>query len=147
MVILKDVNCYRYLIEKKWFHQLKSYVGIEVVDDEDVDDYGPIPLLGQVDNKSLFKEDGLEIREHMIDELDYILVPEEAWVLLVDKFGIMEGQEPIERKVVEHGMYVKYCKVEVYLMKFELALYSNTEDIRMKKFSKSDTIGTISMFS
>ena len=100
-----------------------------------------------MDNKSLFKEDGLEIREHMIDELDYILVPEEAWVLLVDKFGIMEGQEPIERKVVEHGMYVKYCKVEVYLMKFELALYSNTEDIRMKKFSKSDTIGTISMFS
>jgi len=138
-----------YLIEKKWFQQLKSYIGIEdgdLLDTEVVDgsyDLGPIPLLGPVDNKPLFQEDGMEIREHMIDELDYFLVPEEAWVLLVYKFSIMEGQEPIERKVVEHGMFVKYCKVEVYLMKFELAQNNNIEDTRMKKFSKSDTIEQI----
>ena len=57
---------------------------------------------GPVDNSPLFKndpEEPSELREHMIDELDFVLVPDEAWQLLVDEFNITPGQEPIARKV------------------------------------------------
>lgn len=49
----------------------------------------PLPLDGDV----------LAIKEHLIDELDYILVPTEGWNKLVSWYGLTEGQEPIARKV------------------------------------------------
>ena len=76
----------------------------------------------------------------MIDEIDYVLVPEEAWDILINKFGLSEGSVPVKRKVVEHGMFVKHCKVEVYFIEFQLAENSNLEETRKKKFSKSDTL-------
>jgi len=132
-----------YLVDNHWFKQLKKYVGLESTMYDtggggEVGDESANP--GPVDNKPLFKEDGSDIRDHMIDELDYALVPEEAWTLLVDRFGVSEGQEPVKRKVVEHGMFVKHCKVEVYFIEFQLAENSNLEETRKKKFSKSDTL-------
>lgn len=53
---------------------------------------------GPIDNSPLFK-DG-ELREHMIDELDYVLVPEEAWEVLVKRHGVQDGQSPVARKVI-----------------------------------------------
>lgn len=41
----------------------------------------------------------LAIKEHLIDELDYILVPTEGWNKLVSWYGLTEAQEPIARKV------------------------------------------------
>ena len=100
---------------------------------------------GPIDNKTLFKDrdPSCDIREHMIDEMDYVLVPEEGWVMLVNKFGLEEGQEAIARKVVEHGMFVKHCKVEVYYIEFQLAENSDLDKIIRKKFSKSDTLGQL----
>lgn len=43
--------------------------------------------------------DVLAIKEHLIDELDYILVPTEGWNKLVIWYGLTDGQEPIARKV------------------------------------------------
>lgn len=48
---------------------------------------------------SLTDGDVLAIKEHLIDELDYILVPTEGWNKLVSWYGLTEGQEPIARKV------------------------------------------------
>lgn len=63
-----------------------------------------------------FLDDGSgEIKDHLIDELDYVLLPEEAWELLVKWYGLMEGQQVIARKVVEYGMFVKHCKVGICL--------------------------------
>lgn len=39
------------------------------------------------------------LKEHLIDELDYVLVPTEAWNKLVCWYGCLEGQRPIVRKV------------------------------------------------
>lgn len=39
------------------------------------------------------------LKEHLIDELDYVLVPTEAWDKLANWYGCMEGQKPIVRKV------------------------------------------------
>ena len=33
----------------------------------------------------------------MINEMDYVLVPEEAWEKLVEKFGLSDGQQPVRR--------------------------------------------------
>lgn len=43
--------------------------------------------------------DVLAIKEHLIDELDYILVPTEGWNKLVSWYGVKEYQEAIARKV------------------------------------------------
>ena len=118
---------------------------------------------GPIDNKPLWKEDGSDIREHMIDEMDYVLVPEEAWDMLVAEFGIEDNlggtSSAVKRKVVEHGMFVKQFKVrnplrpsvafmllfkvEVYYIEFQLAENSNLEEQKKKKFSKSDTLEEI----
>lgn len=39
------------------------------------------------------------LKDHLIDELDYVLVPTEAWNKLVSWYGCLEGQRPIVRKV------------------------------------------------
>lgn len=43
--------------------------------------------------------DAQSLKEHLIDELDYILLPTEGWNKLVSWYTLMEGQEPIARKV------------------------------------------------
>ncbi len=44
-------------------------------------------------------------------------------------------------KVVEHGLYMKHCKVEVYLLEFKLSLHSNQNEVVCKQFSRADTVG------
>uniref|UniRef100_A0A673AM62 Ubiquitin carboxyl-terminal hydrolase n=1 Tax=Sphaeramia orbicularis TaxID=375764 RepID=A0A673AM62_9TELE len=83
------------------------------------------------------------LKEHLIDELDYVLVPTEAWNKLVSWYGCLEGQRPIVRKVVEHGMFVKHCKVEVYLLELNLCENDNMDNVVTRHFSKADTIDTI----
>ena len=105
-------------MDNHWFKQLKKYVGLEGANYDsggsaEACDESSNP--GPIDNKPLWKEDGSDIREHMIDEMDYVLVPEEAWDMLVAEFGIEDNIEgsssAVKRKVVEHGMFVKQFKV------------------------------------
>lgn len=44
-------------------------------------------------------------------------------------------------QVVEHGMFVKHCKVEVYLLELNLCENDNMEKVVTRHFSKADTIG------
>ncbi|XP_013913017.1 PREDICTED: ubiquitin carboxyl-terminal hydrolase 4 [Thamnophis sirtalis] len=62
---------------------------------------------------------------------------------LVDWYGCMEGQKPIVRKVVEYGLFVKHCKVEVYLLELKLCQNSDPTNLVDSYFSKADTIATI----
>lgn len=82
-----------------------------------------------------------KLKENLIDELDYMLVPEEAWLKLVDWYGMMDGQVSIGRKVIEQGLFVKHRKVEVYLMDLKLCSYRDMETIVTETFSRADTIG------
>ena len=45
------------------------------------------------------------------------------------------------RKVIEQGMFVKHCKVEVYLMDLKLCNNSHIDDVLTHQFSRADTIG------
>ncbi|XP_035384331.1 ubiquitin carboxyl-terminal hydrolase 15 isoform X3 [Electrophorus electricus] len=47
------------------------------------------------------------------------------------------------QEVVEQGMFVKHCKVEVYLTELKLCEDSNMDNIVTRRFSKADTIDTI----
>uniref|UniRef100_A0A3B3ZK35 Ubiquitin carboxyl-terminal hydrolase n=1 Tax=Periophthalmus magnuspinnatus TaxID=409849 RepID=A0A3B3ZK35_9GOBI len=131
-----------YLVDSHWFKQWKKYVGFDSWDKYQMGDQNVYP--GPVDNSGLLRDgDVLAIKEHLIDELDYILVPTEGWNKLISWYGLTEGQKPIERKVVEQGMFVKHCKVEVYLTELKLCEDSNMDDVITRRFSKADTIDMI----
>ncbi|XP_072026570.1 ubiquitin carboxyl-terminal hydrolase 4-like [Amphiura filiformis] len=131
-----------FLIDSKWFKQWKKYVGFDSWDAYNMGNSSFNP--GPIDNSGLIK-DGTEnhLKEHLIDDLDYILVPQEAWDKLVEWYGSIESQEPIDRKVVEYGMFVKHCKVEVYLMELKLCENGKPDKFVTQQFSKADTIETI----
>ncbi|KAL4612787.1 ubiquitin carboxyl-terminal hydrolase 15 isoform X3 [Arapaima gigas] len=131
-----------YLVDSRWFKQWKKYVGFDSWDKYQMGDQNVYP--GPVDNSGLLKDgDVLALKEHLIDELDYILVPTEGWNKLVSWYGLVENQEPIARKVVEQGMFVKHCKVEVYLTELKLCEDSDMDNVITRRFSKADTIDTI----
>ncbi|XP_014678376.1 PREDICTED: ubiquitin carboxyl-terminal hydrolase 4-like [Priapulus caudatus] len=127
-----------YLIDSRWFKQFKKYIGFDNWDTLGAGEQSSFP--GPIDNAPLFKEDRKALREHLIEEVDMVLVPEEAWKRLVSWYDTVEGQEPIARQVVEHGMFVKQCKVEVYLVEFKLCQNNDLENYVTQQFSKADTI-------
>lgn len=127
-----------YLVDAKWFKQWKKYVGFDDWDKTFMGEKDVFP--GPVDNSPLLKEGKEELKDHLIDELDYILLPKEGWEKIVESYGITEGQPPIKRKVIEQGMFVKHCKVEVYLMDVKLCENSNLSENVTLSFSRCDTI-------
>ena len=94
----------RFLVDNHWFRQASSYLAGESANP------------GPIDNKPLWREDGSDIRDYMIVELDYVLVPEEAWDMLLAEFGLeynLASTSPaVKRYVVEHGVFVKHFKVK-----------------------------------
>uniref|UniRef100_A0A8C7XYA3 Ubiquitin carboxyl-terminal hydrolase n=1 Tax=Oryzias sinensis TaxID=183150 RepID=A0A8C7XYA3_9TELE len=133
---------FRFLIDSRWFKQWKKYVGFDSWDMYNVGERSLYP--GPIDNSGLFSDQETQaLKEHLIDELDYVLVPTEAWNKLVSWYGCLEGQRAIVRKVVEHGMFVKHCKVEVYLLELNLCENDNMDNVVTRHFSKADTIDTI----
>lgn len=50
-------------------------------------------------------------------------------------------------QVVEQGMFVKHCKVEVYLTELKLCENGNMNNVVTRRFSKADTIGMPNIFN
>ena len=78
-----------------------------------------------------------------MEELDYFILPEAAWNMLTCWYGLSQNSRAIARKVVEHGMYMKHNKVEVYLLEFKLTLYPNMNVTKVRSFSRADTVGDL----
>ncbi|NWV01188.1 UBP4 hydrolase, partial [Upupa epops] len=131
-----------FLVDYRWFKQWKKYVGFDSWDMFGTGDPGLFP--GPIDNSRLFNDTETQtLKEHLIDELDYVLIPTEAWNKLVMWYGCIDGQQPIVRKVVEYGVFVKHYKVEVYLPELKLGESSDPHNLISCHFSKADTIATI----
>jgi ubiquitin carboxyl-terminal hydrolase 4/11/15 len=75
-----------------------------------------------------------------MEELNYFLLSETAWNKLTSWYGLEEQSTVIARKVVEHGMYMRHCKVEVYRLEFKLTIYPNIDDFKYHSFSQGDTV-------
>uniref|UniRef100_A0A2K6MRQ4 Ubiquitin carboxyl-terminal hydrolase n=1 Tax=Rhinopithecus bieti TaxID=61621 RepID=A0A2K6MRQ4_RHIBE len=104
-----------YLVDSRWFKQWKKYVGFDSWDKYQMGDQNVYP--GPIDNSGLLKE-GTKI----------------SW------YNFISGLGP---PVVEQGMFVKHCKVEVYLTELKLCENGNMNNVVTRRFSKADTIDTI----
>lgn len=82
-----------------------------------------------------------KLKNHLIDELDYTLLPSKAWEKLSEWYGVSDLESVVSRQVVEHGMFVKHCKVEVYLVELKLCHNSDMETHHIRPFSRADNIG------
>ena len=84
---------------------------------------GPNPFdhPGPIDNTKLFVEKWIngkqqrktksELRKNVIDRIDYEIIVKEPCILLMEEFGLTSGQEPLDRKVIEDGLYNKMLKL------------------------------------
>ena len=89
----------------------------------------------------LIDDSSVDLKVGMIDQLDYYLLPSEAWEKLSTWYGVSDGQKAVERKVISQGLYVKHLKVEVYLTDVKLSLFTNQDKVEVKKFSKASKLG------
>ena len=85
--------------------------------------------------------DAHTLKKHLIDELDYNLLPEEGWFKLVSWYGVTLDQQALPKKVLEHGLFVKNLKIEVYLREVKLSQHSDPETLITREFSRGDTVG------
>nr|XP_017209945.1 ubiquitin carboxyl-terminal hydrolase 15-like [Danio rerio] len=90
-----------FLVDSRWFKLWRKFVGFDSWDRQQTGQQSAYP--GPVDNSGLLSEgDGLLLRDHLIDELDYILLPADGWRRLISWYGLKEGQQPIARQVHTH---------------------------------------------
>uniref|UniRef100_A0A7N6AH14 Ubiquitin carboxyl-terminal hydrolase n=1 Tax=Anabas testudineus TaxID=64144 RepID=A0A7N6AH14_ANATE len=122
--------CCRYVMERRWFEQWKEFV--------ENGDQNSSSFPGQIDNSELFEDlDSYHLKERLVENEDFVLVPAEAWHKLLAWYGIVDGQPPLERKVVD---LPSTLKVEVYPVEIFLCLHSNMENVITAQFSRADTI-------
>ena len=132
---------YWYLISFWWFRRWRRYVGYDKWNKSNAGSVLIKP--GPIDNTSLLDQG--KLRRQQVDEIDYKLVPEEAWYKLLSWYGIIGDSMEIRRQVVEYGKVVKRCKVKVYHLELKLkaCLYHNEEDYKIVTLSRCDTIHTL----
>uniref|UniRef100_A0A672ZXN4 Ubiquitin carboxyl-terminal hydrolase n=1 Tax=Sphaeramia orbicularis TaxID=375764 RepID=A0A672ZXN4_9TELE len=93
---------------------------------------------GQIDNTELFEDlDSYHLKERLVENEDFVLVPAEAWHKLLSWYGMVDGQPPLERKVVD---LPSTLKVEVYPVQVFLCLHSNMDNVVTAQFSRTDSI-------
>ncbi|XP_046682904.1 ubiquitin carboxyl-terminal hydrolase 4-like isoform X1 [Homalodisca vitripennis] len=129
------------LVCSKWFETFKSYVGL----DNNVERNNTAMPPGPIDNTLLLAEKtGTELAEGLVENLDYVAVPESAWELLRDWYGLAEYQEPIQRKVINLANPPENePKLEVYLIKLNLFQNSEFTSYYEYAFSAMDKISDI----
>ncbi|CAK8690310.1 unnamed protein product [Clavelina lepadiformis] len=129
-----------FLVDSRWYQQWERYTTnhLCLLDSQDKSEsLHP----GPIDNSSLFDAKAShEIREHLVEDADYKLLPEQAWKILKESYGVIEDQTAIERKVVEKGEYIKKKVIEIYPLKLKLCNYKNKEALVVKKYSVTTTI-------
>ncbi|KAJ8015965.1 hypothetical protein DPEC_G00002180 [Dallia pectoralis] len=122
-----------YLVERRWYEQWKEYL--------ETGDQNSSSFPGQIDNTELFEElDSYHLKERLVENEDFVLIPAEAWHKLLSWYGIVDDQPALARKVVDLPSTVK---VEVYPVEIFLCLHSNMENVVKAHFSRADHIYTI----
>lgn len=122
-----------YVVDRRWFDQWKEFV--------ETGDQNSTSFPGQIDNAELFEDlDSYHLKDRLVEDEDFVLVPAEAWHKLLSWYGMVDDQPPLERKVVD---LPSTLKVEVYPIEIFLCLHSNMENAITTKFSRTDSIHSI----
>ncbi|KAF5734371.1 Ubiquitin carboxyl-terminal hydrolase 10 [Tripterygium wilfordii] len=125
---LKEGDLY-YVVSKRWFSSWRRYVGLnddadygqssdshsmDVVPSKIGDRPGPINNSDVVQSGSDSEGDEPELRRTLMEELDYVLVPQEVWEKLVEWY---KGGPALPRKLICQG---NTFSVEVYPLSLNL---------------------------
>ncbi|XP_065845344.1 ubiquitin carboxyl-terminal hydrolase 15-like [Oscarella lobularis] len=130
-----------YIVDSRWFKQWKRYVGWDTWDQSSKGNESAMP--GPIDNSNLLTESG-SLKQHLTETFDFVLLSEIAWKHLVSWFGVVDGQSPIERTVIQQGLYVKSLKVEVYLTEVKLNVYGRDKKDEVKAtFSRAEKLRNV----
>ncbi|KAM9855966.1 ubiquitin carboxyl-terminal hydrolase 11 [Aulostomus maculatus] len=122
-----------YVVERRWFEQWKEFV--------ETGDQNASSFPGQIDNTELFEDlDSYHLKERLVENEDFVLVPVDVWHKLLSWYGQVEDQPPLERKVVD---LPSTLKVEVYPVEIFLCLHSNMENVTTAQFSRTDNIQSV----
>uniref|UniRef100_A0A667XQ14 ubiquitinyl hydrolase 1 n=1 Tax=Myripristis murdjan TaxID=586833 RepID=A0A667XQ14_9TELE len=122
-----------YVVERRWYEQWKEFV--------ETGDQNSSSFPGQIDNTELFEDlDSYHLKERLVENEDFVLVPAEAWHKLLAWYGMVDGQPALERKVVD---LPSTLKVEVYPVEIFLCLHSNMDNAITAQFSRADRIHSI----
>ncbi|XP_038154331.1 ubiquitin carboxyl-terminal hydrolase 11 [Cyprinodon tularosa] len=119
-----------YIVDRRWFEQWREFV--------ESGDQNSSSFPGRIDNAELFEDlDSFHLKERLVENEDFTLVPAAAWNKLLLWYGMMDGQPALERKVVD---LPSTMKVEVYPVEVFLCLHSNMENMVSARFSRTDSI-------
>ncbi|XP_065845579.1 ubiquitin carboxyl-terminal hydrolase 15-like isoform X2 [Oscarella lobularis] len=130
-----------YIVDSRWFKQWKRYVGWDAWDQSSKGNESAMP--GPIDNSNLLTESG-SLKQHLTETFDFVLLSEIAWKHLVSWFGVVDGQSPVERTVIQQGLYVKSLKVEVYLTEVKLNVYGRDKKDEVKAtFSRAEKLRNV----
>ncbi|XP_076860166.1 ubiquitin carboxyl-terminal hydrolase 11 [Brachyhypopomus gauderio] len=122
-----------YVVGSRWFDLWKEYVK--------TGDQNAPSFPGQIDNAELFEDlDSYRLKERLVENEDFVLVPADAWHMLVSWYGLVDDQPALERKVIDLPSTVK---VEIYPVEVFLCLHSNMDNVVTAQFSRADTILSI----
>uniref|UniRef100_A0A3P9NAP0 ubiquitinyl hydrolase 1 n=1 Tax=Poecilia reticulata TaxID=8081 RepID=A0A3P9NAP0_POERE len=81
-----------YVVDRRWFEQWKEFV--------ESGDQNSSSFPGQIDNTELFEDlDSYHLKERLVENEDFMLVPAAVWHKLLQWFGMVDGQPALERKV------------------------------------------------
>nr|XP_033780173.1 ubiquitin carboxyl-terminal hydrolase 11 isoform X1 [Geotrypetes seraphini] len=122
-----------YLLDYRWYQQWKTYV--------DSGDQNSSFFPGRINNTELFEDlESYRLKDRLVEDEDYILVPSKVWNKLVSWYGMEPEQPPLERKVVD---LPSTQKVEVYPVELYLCQHSDMDNLLTAQFSRTDIIDTV----
>ncbi|XP_059091834.1 ubiquitin carboxyl-terminal hydrolase 4-like [Tigriopus californicus] len=135
-----------YLVDARWYKAMLQYLKVETRKADSLESDADVPEdeadpPGPMDNSAILIDPTQgELRPQLMENFDYNLVPEDMFEALKSTFGLVMGQTGIRKAVIEHGMFVKHCKVEVYPFDLHLADLDDEENVKKINFSKADTL-------
>ncbi|CAG0921929.1 unnamed protein product [Notodromas monacha] len=120
-----------FLVAMDWFQKFKAYSGLSSA--TVLGDSHP----GPISNRSLMAANG-RLKPCLVDQDDYVLVPERTWHALVAAFGVDKTYGELPRQVIETGDS-RTTRVEVYKLHLKLC-HNTTENGQEAECSVVETV-------
>ncbi|CAD5225212.1 unnamed protein product [Bursaphelenchus xylophilus] len=130
---------YWYLIDQHWWSNLQqNYDVLSKSQDQSLIDLGPL------DNSQLLEKepgtDKVRLKQSLVEELNYSLVPEHVFEAIKKKLGLKNGEaDVIKRPVVQGTVLQKDAFVEVYPLQLQVAKLNAKNDIKILNVSYADS--------
>ena len=97
-----------YLLNKDWFQRWSAYIGLE--SSEKVSEIPPEKIsnrrLLETDARSIGSPAGkrVRLREDIVENADYVAVPQDLWNYLVNVYSLESDDDVIEREVIDDSV-------------------------------------------